>query len=154
AGLMTSWVEYGNIAYRARILDLSFVDRCLVAGRAFWFQLSKVLWPADLMFMYPRWIINATVWWQYLFPIGVLGLLVILWSLRRWSRAPLAGVLVYIVLLLPTLGFLNQYFFVYSFVSDHWQYLACLGIITPCASGIVLLTWRLKSQEAWLEPGI
>ena len=77
------------------------------------------------------------MWWQYLFPLAVLGLLGILWSLRRWSRAPLAGVLIYIVLLLPTLGFLNQYFFIYSFVSDHWQYLACLGIITPCASGIV-----------------
>ena len=60
-------------------------------------------------------------------------------SLRRWSRAPLAGVLVYIALLAPSLGFANIYFFLYSFVADHWQYLACLGIITPCASGIVLL---------------
>ena len=30
-------------------------------------------------------------------------------------------------MLLPALGFLNQFFFIYSFVSDHWQYLACLG---------------------------
>jgi len=80
-------------------------------------------------------------------------LLGILWTLRRWSRAPLAGVLIYILLLLPSLGFLNIYFFVYSFVADHWQYLACLGIITPCASGIVLLTGRLKRCQAWLEPG-
>ena len=111
---------------------------------AFWFQLGKVLWPSNLMFVYPRWEINAGVWWQYLFPLAVLGLLGILWSLRRWSRGPLAGVLIYILLLLPTLGFLNQYFFIYSFVSDHWQYLACLGIITPCASGIVLLAGRFK----------
>jgi len=63
-------------------------------------------------------------------------------------------VLVYILLLLPTLGFLNIYFFIYSFVADHWQYLACLGIITPCASGIVLLARHFKSWQAWLEPGI
>jgi protein O-mannosyl-transferase len=94
------------------------------------------------------------VWWQYLFPLAVLGLLGILWSGRRLSRAPLAGVLIYIFLLLPTLGFLNQYAFVYTFVTDHWQYLACLGIITPCASGIVLLAGQLKSWKAWLEPGI
>ena len=104
------------------------------------------------MFVYPRWDINAGVWWQYLFPLAVLVLLGILWSLRRWSRAPLAGVLVYILLLLPTLGFLNIYFFIYSFVADHWQYLACLGIITPCASGIVLLAGRLKRWQALLEP--
>jgi protein O-mannosyl-transferase len=153
AGLMTWWVEHVNIAYKARTLDFSLVDRCLIAGRAFWFQLGKVLWPGDLMFIYPRWEINPDVWWQYLFPLAVLGLLGIFWSLRRWSRAPLAGVLVYIFMLLPTLGFLNQYFFIYSFVSDHWQYLACLGIITPCASGIVLLPRRLKGWQAWLEPG-
>jgi protein O-mannosyl-transferase len=153
AGLMTCWVEYVNIAYRARTLDFSPVERCLIAGRAFWFQLGKVLWPSNLMFIYPRWEINAHVWWQYLFPLAVLVLLGILWSLRRWSRAPLAGVLIYIFLLLPTLGFLNQYAFIYSFVTDHWQYLACLGIITPCASGIVLLAGRLKRWQAWLEPG-
>ena len=154
AGLMTRWVEYGNIAYKARSLDFSLVERCLIAGRAFWFQLGKVLWPSSLMFIYPRWEINAALWWQYLFPLAVVALLGILWSLRRWSRAPLAGVLVYILLLLPTIGFLNQYFFIYSFVSDHWQYLPCLGIITPCASGIVLLSGRLKRWQGWLEPGV
>jgi protein O-mannosyl-transferase len=153
AGLMTSWVEYGNIGYKASTLAFSPVDRCLIAGRAFWFQLGKVLWPSHLMFVYPRWEINAAVGWQYLLPLAVLGLLGILWSLRRWSRAPLAGVLVYIFLLLPSLGFLNIYFFIYSFVSDHWQYLACLGIITPCASGIVLLAGQSKSWQVWLERG-
>jgi tetratricopeptide (TPR) repeat protein len=154
AGLMTRWVEYGNIGYRARMLDLSLLDRCLIAGRAFWFYLWKLLWPSNLMFVYPRWEISAAVPWQYIFPLAVLVLLGILWSLRRWSRTPLAGVLLYMVLLLPSLGFANIYFFLYSFVADHWQYLACLGIITPCASGIVLLATRLKSGYAWLEPGV
>ena len=153
AGLMTRWVESGNMDYKANTLAFAPLDRCLIAARAFWFQLGKVLWPSNLMFVYPRWDINAGVWWQYLFPLAVLGLLVVLWSLRRWSRAPLAGVLIYICLLLPTLGFLNQYFFIYSFVSDHWQYLACLGIITPCASGIVLLAGKSKRWQGWLERG-
>ncbi|HEX5489629.1 MAG TPA: tetratricopeptide repeat protein [Candidatus Udaeobacter sp.] len=154
AGLVTHWFEDVGIGDKSRILDLSLLDRCLIAGRAFWFQFSNLFWPSNLTFVYPRWDINAEVWWQYLFPIGVLGLLVILWSLRRWSRAPLAGVLVYILLLLPSLGFLNIYFFVYSFVADHWQYLACLGIIVPCASGIALLAGRKESWRDWLEPAI
>ena len=152
AGLVTRWFENTGIGYKATILDLSLLDRCLIAGRAFWFQLGNLLWPSNLTFVYPRWEINAAVWWQYLFPLAVLGLLGILWSLRRWSRGPLAGVLIYIVLLLPSLGFLNIYFFVYSFVADHWQYLACLGIIVPCASGIVLLAEQLKRWQALLEP--
>src|SRR5438874_13611898 len=136
---MTSWVECGVIGYKANTLAFSPVDRCLIAGRAFWFQLGKGLWPSILMFVYPCWVINAAVWWQYLFPLAVLGLLGILWSLRRWPRAPLAGVLVYIFLFLPSLGFLYIYFFLYWFVADHWQYLACLAIIKPCAAGISLV---------------
>ena len=154
AGLVTYWFEYSSIGYRARTLDLSLLDRCLIAGRAFWFQLGNLFWPSNLMFVYPRWEINAAVWWQYLFPLALLVLLGVLWGLRRWSRAPLAGVLIYILLLLPSLGFLNIYFFIYSFVADHWQYLACMGIITPCASGIVLLAGRLKRWRAWLEPAL
>ena len=153
AGLVTYWLEHSSIGYRGRTLDLSLLDRCLIAGRAFWFQLGHLAWPSNLMFVYPRWQINAHVWWQYLFPLGLLALLAGLWSVRRWSRAPLAGVLIYILLLLPSLGFLNIYFFIYSFVADHWQYLACLGIITPCASGIVLLARRIKAWQPWLEPG-
>jgi len=153
AGLVTYWLEHSSIGYRGRTLDLSLLDRCLIAGRAFWFQLGHLAWPSNLMFVYPRWQINAHVWWQYLFPLGLLALLAGLWSVRRWSRAPLAGVLIYILLLLPSLGFLNIYFFIYSFVADHWQYLACLGIITPCASGIVLLARRIKAGQPWLEPG-
>src|SRR6266498_4782067 len=61
AGLMTRWVEYCNIGYRARMLDLSLLDRCLIAGRAFWFYLWKLLWPSNLMFVYPRWEISAAV---------------------------------------------------------------------------------------------
>src|SRR4029077_9151293 len=46
------------------------------------------------------------------------------------------------------------YYFIYSFVADHWQYLACLGIITPCASGIVILAGHFKRWQGWLEPGV
>src|SRR5205809_266045 len=154
AGLVTRWFENTGIGYKATILDLSLLDRCLIAGRGFWFQLGKLLWPSNLTFVYPRWEISAAVWWQYLFPLAVLALLGILWSVRRWSRAPLAGVLVYLFLLLPSLGFLNIYFFVYSFVADHWQYLASLGIIVPCASGLVLLAGRLERWRVWLEPAM
>jgi protein O-mannosyl-transferase len=154
AGLVTRWFENTGIGYEAKILDLSLLDRCLIAGRAFWFQLSKLFWPSNLVFVYPRWEINSGAWWQYLYPVALLALVAVLWSVRRWSRAPLTGVLIYIVLLLPSLGFLNIYYFIYSFVADHWQYLACLGIIAPCASGIVLAAEKLKHLRGWLEPAV
>ena len=154
AGLVTRWVEYVNIGYKATILDFSLVDRCLIAGRAFWFQLGNLLWPSNLMFVYPRWEINADVWWQYLFPLAVLGLLGILWSLRRWSRAPLAGVLIYIFLLLPSLGFLNH-LFLHLFVCSR-----SLAIPGLPGNHHALRQWdrpagrTFKRWQAWLEPGV
>ena len=127
----------------------SFIERVLIAGRAIWFYLIKFFWPLDLIFIYPRWQISQIIWWQYLFPAAVLALLAILvWLSRRW-RAPLAGFLFYIGMLFPVLGFLNVYPFRYSFVADHFQYLACLGMIALVASGIV---WQLKQLQLLHHP--
>ena len=32
------------------------LERALVAGRALWFYAGKLVWPAELIFIYPRWI--------------------------------------------------------------------------------------------------
>ena len=121
----------------------SFVDRLLIAGRAFWFYLTKALWPSDLLFVYPRWEVNSQTWWQYLFPIAAVCLFVLAWMLRkRWSWL-FAGLLVFGAILFPMLGFFNIVFFRLSFVSDHFQYLAILGIIVPLSAGGAILLKRL-----------
>jgi hypothetical protein len=71
AGMVTRSFENIGIGYEAKILNFSVLDRCLIAGRAFWSQLGNLLWPSNLMFVYPRWDINAHIWWQYLFPLAV-----------------------------------------------------------------------------------
>ena len=49
--------------YRAREsadFDFTFVERVLIAGRALWFYLGKLLWPTDLAVIYPRWEIDPS----------------------------------------------------------------------------------------------
>jgi tetratricopeptide (TPR) repeat protein len=62
---------------------------------------------------------------------------------RNFSRTPLAGWLFFCGTLFPVLGFLNVYPFVFSFVADHFQYLASLGIIVPAAAGAAAALWRM-----------
>ena len=38
--------------------------------------------------------------------------------------------------LFPVLGFCNVYPFIYSYVADHFLYLACLGVITLASAGV------------------
>jgi protein O-mannosyl-transferase len=130
-GLLTAWVERKFIGAEGSEFHFSLVERCLIAGRDIWFYLAKVFWPADLAFIYPRWNVSQREWWQYLFPVAVLLLLAVLIRLR-W-RGPLAGLLFFIGTLFPALGFFNVYPFRYSFVADHFQYLASLGPLTLAA---------------------
>jgi tetratricopeptide (TPR) repeat protein len=98
------------------------------------------------MFFYPRWKIDAGEWWQYLFPLGLVALAVGLGLLARKNRGPLAGFLIFAGTLFPVLGFLNVYPFRYSYVADHFQYLAVLAIIVPAASGLTVLAGRISPR--------
>lgn len=138
AGLYTAWVERRYVGAEGAAYDLSLLQRCLLAGRVVWFYFGKLLWPANLSFVYPRWHIDASNVWQYLPPIAALGVLACLWPLRHRSRAPLAGALFFSGTLFPALGFFNVYPFIYSYVADHFQYLASLGVIVPLSAGLTL----------------
>jgi tetratricopeptide (TPR) repeat protein len=149
AGLVTVLVERAFGGARGPDFALAPVERGLVAGRAIWFYLGKLFWPADLVFIYPRWHVDQSALWQYLFPLAAVALLLALWLWRRRARAPLAAVLFFAGTLFPMLGFLSQYFFLYSFVADHFQYLANLGIIALVSAGIAL---GLEHWRLWRRP--
>jgi protein O-mannosyl-transferase len=137
-GLLAVAVEQTHIATRQAELALTLVERFLVAGRAVWFYAGKLFLPIDLMFSYPRWSVNAAAPWQYLFPAAVLAAGGALWVLRRVRRGPLAAFFYFVAMLLPYLGFFRFYTFRYSFVADHYLYLAAVG---PIVLGVGLAKW-------------
>jgi tetratricopeptide (TPR) repeat protein len=96
------------------------------------------------MFIYPRWNINPADWRQYVLPLGLLALAAGLTILARQNRGPLAAFLIFLGTLFPVLGFLNVYPFRYSWVADHFEYLAALAIIIPAAAGLTILTARFS----------
>ncbi len=145
AGIGTAWLEVSWVGAKGQSFDLTWVERTLLAGRAAWFYLGKVLWPVGLIFMYPRWSIDQAVWWQYLFPLALAGGLAALWAIRARTRGPLAAALFFCGTLFPALGFVNVFPFRYSFVADHFQYLASLGVIVPVSVGLALAARRWRS---------
>ena len=152
AGAVTSWVERTYIGAQGADFSLGLLGRCLLAGRVIWFYLGKLIWPADLMFIYPRWAIDPALWWQYLFPAGVMALVIGLGMRARRQRGLLAGFLVFAGTLFPALGFINVYPFIFSYVADHFQYQASLGVIVPIAAALTLATGRLPSAIRRLAP--
>jgi tetratricopeptide (TPR) repeat protein len=153
SGLLTSWVERTYIGATGDDFQISLIGRCLIAGRAFWFYLGKIIWPAALTFVYPRWEIDLSTWWQYLFPAGALALAgVVVWGRRRWGAGPLVANLFFAGTLFPALGFVNVYPFRFSFVADHFQYLACAGpMVLAAAVGARLAEGRGAQVRALVQ---
>ena len=91
---LTRWLEKVNVGALGSEWDFSFWDRFLIAGQALWFYIGKLIWPFPIIFTYPRWNIDDSVWWQYLYPATFLLLILILWALRnKIGRGPLTAIL-------------------------------------------------------------
>jgi tetratricopeptide (TPR) repeat protein len=153
AGLWTAWLERYVVEAEGAGFAFPLADRSLLAGRVPWHYLLHILWPVDLSFLYRRFTIDSSDPIQYLLPAAtllVIGAFLILAGTRRvplavqagMRRAPLAAALLFVGTLVPVLGFLNVYPFLYSWVADHFGYLASLAVIVPLCS---LLTLSLRS---------
>jgi Flp pilus assembly protein TadD len=150
AGLMTAWVERTIIGAEGAGYELGLVERALLASRIVWFYLATLVWPSDVMFMYPRWNVSRAIWWQYLYPAALVGAFVLLSVFRSRSRAPLAFALLYVGTLVPALGFVDVYPFRYSFVADHFQYLASLSALAAISALLVTLVRESRGRETLL----
>jgi tetratricopeptide (TPR) repeat protein len=152
--LLDGWVALGiereAVGSASAELRFSLAQRLVIAGHACWFYLGKLLWPVGLCPIYPRWQIDHLTGVDGLYPLGFLVLLAALWKLRNRSRAPLAASLFFVGALSPLLGIFSFSYQRYSFVADHFQYLASQGVITLVASGSVWLQdrWRLVPRFA------
>ena len=129
-GWTTAWIEKSRVGAVGMEWEYGFAERVLIAGRAVWFYAAKLVLPTNLTFIYPRWNIDAGQWWQWLFPLATVIVAVMLWVWRRRiGRGPLAAMLFFVATLGPALGFVNVFPMRYSFVADHFQYLASAGLI-------------------------
>lgn len=142
SGLITVWVEQTYFQTGEPGFALTPIQRLLLAGRALWFYISKLAWPADLSFVYPHWTIDPVQPWQWIFTVAALATTCALWNMRHRWRAPLAAWLFYCGTLFPALGFVNVFLFTITFVADHIQYLASLGMIVLAAVSVARLLAR------------
>jgi tetratricopeptide (TPR) repeat protein len=137
-GLLSVWWEAHLGNYR-KVLDYSFngLDRLLIATHALWFYVTKLVWPTNLTFSYPRWEINGHDPRQYIWLIGCIAVALVLWWWRRaLGRAPVAAVVFFVAALSPLLGFIPLYTFRFTFVADHYQYVASIGLIALFAAAV------------------
>ncbi len=125
------WGQHLVGAGETMVRSDSLLSRAAVAGCAVWFYLWKLIWPVELIFVYPRWNIDPRDVLSYLPGVLLVVILALGWWQRRgWGRPVVMLMVCYVGLLLPALGFVNISYMEHSLVADHWQYAA---MIVPCA---------------------
>jgi tetratricopeptide (TPR) repeat protein len=67
-----------SVAGETVVRSDSFFSRTAVAGCAVWFYLWKLVWPVNLMFVYPKWHLDAVNWRWFLPGLLLAALLVLL----------------------------------------------------------------------------
>jgi len=143
------WERYHQGTSRALFTFLSPIERVLVASRAVWFYLSKLIWPSNLTFIYPRWDTAPTHLVNYSWLLaGVMACGAIYFLRRYFGRSVEVAAGFFVATLSPVLGFIMLYTFRYTFVADHYQYLASIGPIALASAGLVNLADTFKNSRA------
>src|SRR5208337_608248 len=118
-GLATMWFQKHNGIGAALVRPEGFCSRLAAAGWIVWFYLFKLLLPAGLCVIYPRWEVDGASGFAFAPPALLIAGLALLWLRRKsWGRAPLFALAYFVIMLLPVLGFVDVAFMRFSLVAD------------------------------------
>lgn len=152
-GLTTIYVERHSGGASGTSFNVPLSDRVLISGRSFWFYLGKLCFPYPLTFLYERWHLDTSNWWQDFFPLATVVFLGVLWGLRRRiGRGLFVAALHFYVSTSLLILLVVLYMTRYTFVSDHWQYFGCMSVLTVVAAGITKTLKTLGGSRPWLAP--
>jgi tetratricopeptide (TPR) repeat protein len=147
SGVLALWTQQWTGA-----ADLPYtrgwLERILTAADAAWFYLGKLLWPHPLIPVYPLWKVDPSQALSYLPLVALVVVAAVLWVKRAsWSRSVLFAFAYFVIALLPVLGLVTNAYARYSFVADHFQYLASMGPLALAAAWLVTAINRFSSAK-------
>jgi hypothetical protein len=126
--------EHNRAGAEFLYLDLSLLDRIRIACRVPWHYAWNILVPRSPVFIPPRWEIAANSWQSY-WPVALTALTLtgLIAGRRRLAGLTVFAIAHFFVTLLPASGLVDFVFMRYSYVQDHFQYLAGIGLLIVVA---------------------
>ena len=128
--MVTIVLEKGMVEVVSPDFILSPWQRILVASRGLLFYPFKLLVPYPTIFNYPRFDVEHATAAALAAPAAVALIaagLAYAWTKGR--HGPACAALAYAVTIFPALGFFDVYAFRFSFVADHFGYLASIPVL-------------------------
>ncbi|HEY3329697.1 MAG TPA: tetratricopeptide repeat protein [Capsulimonadaceae bacterium] len=148
ACVTTIWFQNTKEIGPAHVVADPFIWRVASSGMAVWFYIWKLICPANLAMIYPRWTIDTHNVLSFVPTLLVIVAAGVVFRVRKGvAGGAFAAVTYYLLTLLPVLGFVNMAFFKSSMVSDHLQYIPMIGMAALAGAGFDRL-YRIPAHAA------
>jgi len=156
-GLVTMKYQWGRAIGQEKIIvgDLlsigGFASRTAIAGMAILHYLASIVWPVNLLPIYPRWEVDPPKAWMFLAWPVIAGGVWWMWKNREavfpphWGRHALFAFGFFLLMVAPVLGFVTISYMRITWVADHFIYLPMISIIALLCAGAIL--WFNRAQE-------
>lgn len=162
-GLVTLSFQHGRAIGDEVIPVGGALSRVATAGLSILWYLRLIVWPVNLLPIYPRWEVDPPRAAQFLAWLPILGVLWACWWNRdaaaprgweRWGRHALFALGFFLLMVLPVLGFVTIAYMRITWAADHFIYLPMIGPIALVAAGLVTGAARLPATcRPWLLAG-
>jgi len=153
-GVVTIWFQEHRAISGVMAPAGGLGEQLAIAGHALVFYFVKAIIPWPIGPVYPGWRVGGSFLadaWPWL---AIVVVAVVLWSCRaRWGRGPILASGWFVLNLVPVLGFIRMSFARLSPVSDHFAYIALLGVVGGLAGALGSLTQALGQKGPRLALG-
>ncbi|MFM8634772.1 MAG: hypothetical protein ACKOEX_08185, partial [Planctomycetia bacterium] len=143
-GIVTIQFQHGR-AIGLEKLPIGGIDsRIALGGMAIFFYLSTIIWPVNLLPIYPAWQIDPPRLWQFLPWVAIAAAAWWMWSNRQtWGRHAIFAFGFFLLMIAPMVGFIGLAWMRLTWVADHFLYIPMIG---P-------LTLLIAAAAAWIASG-
>lgn len=107
---------------------LPWYQRPFIAAAALWFYVGKLLLPSNLTVVYPRWHVEVSSWMWWVPLVALLAAGGLMWVSRdRLGRRVFWAVSIFLIPLIPAIGFFKFGHQTHSFVANQFLYFSMIG---------------------------
>jgi Flp pilus assembly protein TadD len=155
-GIITINYQWGRAIGAEKILVGGPASRIATAGMAILFYLRQIVWPLNLLPIYPKWDVDPPQPAQFLaWPVIVAAAWWCWQNRATWGRHAIFALGFFLLMVAPVLGFVTIAYMRITWVADHFIYLPMIGPIACIGAVVAWLYGRVDrpSQPLFVAGG-
>jgi len=147
-GIITCRYQWSRAIGAETIIVGGVASRIATAGMAILFYLKQIVWPINLLPIYPKWAVDPPKPEQFLAWPVIFAATAWCWMNRgTWGRHALFALGFFLLMVAPVLGFVTIAYMRITWVADHFIYLPMIGPVALMGAAVMWLYERVERRS-------